>query len=110
MRKLVEFPLEEGGSVFVEAESLGGEATRGMRPRELAGEASQTLEAALTRVQPAAVAIVDRLRALADAPDEIEVEFGITLSAELGAFVAKASGDANFRVSLRWKRNSGASV
>lgn len=108
MRKLVEFPLEEGGSVFVEAdaESFTGEVTRGMRPRELASEAGQTLEASLARVQPAAVAIVDRLRALADAPEEIQVEFGITLSAELGAFVAKASGDANFRVSLRWKRDS----
>lgn len=112
MRKLVEFPLENGGSVYVEAESdsLGGEVTRGMRSSELAGEASQTLEAALSRVQPAAVAIVDRLRALADAPEEIGVEFGIQLSAEVGAFVAKASGDANFRVSLRWKRDRGTSV
>ena len=61
-------------------------------------------------MQPAAVALVDRLRDLADAPEEIEVEFGIQLSAELGAFVAKASGDANFRVSMRWKRDGGASV
>jgi len=112
MRNLVEFPLEKGGSIYVEAESdsLGREATRGMRPSELAGEASQTLEAALARVQPAAVAIVDRLRGLADAPDEIEVEFGIQLSAEVGAFVAKASGDANFRVLLRWKRGPGDAV
>ena len=112
MQKLVEFPLEKGGSVYVEAESdsLGGEITRGMRPRELAGEASQTFEAALARVEPAATAIVDRLRDLADAPDEIRVEFGIRLSAELGAFVAKASGDANFRVSLRWKRDGGTSI
>ena len=107
MRRLVEFPLENGSSVYVEAESLAGEATRGMRTRQLAGEASQTFEAALERVQPAAVAIVERLRGLTDAPEEIEVEFGIQLSAELGAFVAKASGDANFRVSLRWKRDSG---
>jgi hypothetical protein len=110
LRRLVEFQLEGGGSVFVEAEPLAGEVTRGIKPRELAGEASQTLEAALSHVQPAAVAIVGRLRDLAEAPDEIEVEFGIQLSAELGAFVAKASGDANFRVSLRWKRDSHPSV
>ena len=61
-------------------------------------------------MQPAAVAIVDRLRGLADAPDEISVEFGVQLSAEVGAFVAKASGDANFRVYLHWKRDSGTSV
>ena len=108
MRKLVEFPLEDGSSVYVEAESLAGEATRGMGTRQLAVEASQTFEAALGRVQPAAVAIVERLRGLADAPEEIDSDqFGIQLSAGLGAFVAKASGDANFRVSLRWKRDSG---
>lgn len=104
MRKLVEFPLEDGGSVYVEAESPAGEVTRGMRARELAGEASQTLESALASVQPAAVAIVERLRGLADTPDEIQLRFGIQLSAEVGAFVAKASGDANFSVTLRWKR------
>jgi len=110
LRKLVEFPLEDGGSIYVEAESHAGEVTRGMRPRELAGEASQTLEAALARVQPAALAIVQRLRGVADAPQEITVSFGIQLSAEVGAFVAKATGDANFHVSLLWKRESHDSV
>jgi NTP-dependent ternary system trypsin peptidase co-occuring protein len=104
LRKLVEFKLEDGGSVYVEAEAPAGEITRGMRQGELAAEASKTLEAALASVQPAAVAIVERLRGLADTPDEIQVGFGIQLSAEFGAFVAKASGDANFSVTLHWKR------
>jgi Trypsin-co-occurring domain 1 len=110
LRKLVEFPLEDGGSVYVEAEAPAGEVTRSMRSGDLAGEASQTLEAALASVQPAAVAIVERLRGLADSPDEIDLRFGIQLSAQFGAFVAKASGDANFSVTLRWKREPGSPV
>jgi hypothetical protein len=106
----VEFPLEGGGSVVVEAEGPAGEVTRGLHAADLPAQTKETFEAALARVQPAAVAIVDRLRSLADAPDEIEVEFGVTLSAEFGAFVAKAAGDANFRISMRWKRDSPATV
>jgi hypothetical protein len=104
LRRLVEFPLEDGSSVFIEAESVSGEVTRGGRAGALAVEAGETFEGALARVQPAATAIVERLRGLADGPEEIEVEFGIQLSAEVGAFVAKAAGEANFRVAMRWKR------
>jgi Trypsin-co-occurring domain 1 len=105
VRSLIEFRLEDGTSVFVEAESSGREAVRGGRAGGLAMEAGETFESALARVQPAAFAIVELLRAISDAPEEIEVEFGIQLSAEVGAFVARASGDANFRVALRWSRN-----
>jgi hypothetical protein len=106
LRKLVEFRLEDGSSLLVEAESADREITRGGRAEGLTVEASESFEGALRRVQPAAVAIVERLRGLSDAPEEIEVEFGIQLSAEVGAFVARAAGEANFRVALRWSRNS----
>jgi hypothetical protein len=112
--RLVEFPLEGGGSVFVEVDpSLGrtGAVTRGLgRPStsEIAERASETLETALARVQPAAAAIVGRLRRLEQVPDEIEVEFGIQLSAQLGAVVAQTAGEANFSVRLRWRRDPAA--
>jgi Trypsin-co-occurring domain 1 len=57
-------------------------------------------------VQPAAQALISRLRALADAPDEVGVEFGLELSAEAGAFIAAASSTANFKVTLSWHRSS----
>jgi hypothetical protein len=49
--------------------------------------------------------MVTRLRGLSDAPDEIEIEFGIQLSAEFGVIVAHTAGQANFRVALRWRRD-----
>lgn len=110
MRRYVEFPLEAGGSIVVEAEELSTSVTRGLRPTDLSERAGETFEAALAHVRPAAVTIVERLRELVDPPDEIDVEFGIRLSAEFGAIVAKAAGDANFRVTMRWKRAAPPSV
>jgi hypothetical protein len=118
MTRLVEFPLETGGSVIVEVDDRGirdervvrgGLGERG-RPVEIAARAGETLEAAFGRIQPAAGAMVSRLRRLTDAPEEIEIEFGIQLSAELGVIVAHTAGEANFRVRLRWKRDERQAV
>jgi len=74
-------------------------ADRGCRRR-----AGQTFEAALDKIRPAAQAIIQKLRALHDPPDEIEVEFGLKLNAQAGAFIAAAGTEANYRVTLTWKR------
>jgi Trypsin-co-occurring domain 1 len=103
MRQLVEFPVEGGGTLVAEVEVDSRGPTRGLgRAGELTVTASETVQDALTRVQPAAASLIARLRDLVDPPDEVELEFGIKLSAEFGAIVAKAAGDANFTVRLRW--------
>jgi NTP-dependent ternary system trypsin peptidase co-occuring protein len=104
--QLVEFPLEGGGSVFVEVDevrSTDGSIRRGLSPTDLVGKADETVEAAFARVKPAAVALVNSLRDLVDAPDEIQLTFGIRLSGEVGAVIAKTSADANFEVQMSWK-------
>jgi hypothetical protein len=105
---LVEFPLEGGGSVVVEVEErrapVGVTRGGGIGTGEIAVRAGETMESALGRIQPAAAAIVERLRGAAEGPDGIEIEFGIKLSAEVGAIVAHTAGEANFKVTLRWSR------
>jgi len=102
--ELIEFPLEDGSSLWVEV----SEATpRGLTPAargDLPVRATQTFEAALEKVRPAAQAIIQKLRSLHDAPDEIEVEFGLKLSAEAGAVIAAGGVEANYKVTLKWKR------
>lgn len=83
-----------------------GEPTRGLRPADVAERAGETFESAFARVRPVAEAIVNGMRRVADSPDEIEVEFGVKVNAEAGAIVAKAAGEANFTIKLRWKRAS----
>jgi hypothetical protein len=104
--ELVEFPLEGGGSVFVEVEGpfgVGREPTRGLgRPTELTVAAGKSFQEAFSRIQPAAAVVIEQLRGLVDPPDDIEVEFGIQLNAEFGAVVAKGGAEANFRVRMQW--------
>jgi Trypsin-co-occurring domain 1 len=103
VRGLIDFPLEDGGSVLVEADDLAdGPALRGRTSAPSIGEASETLETALGQLAPATRAVLAQLRTLADAPESIEVEFGIRLSAEAQVIIARGSAEANFRVVLRW--------
>ena len=103
MAQLVEFPLEDGGSVPVAIDfDLSSGITRGWGDRQVV-QAQQSFEQAIARVHPAVRVMVTRLRELADAPDEVHVEFGLELSAAAGAFIAAASSSGNFRVSMTWK-------
>jgi hypothetical protein len=107
-RQLVEFPLQDGGTVLVLVDDgAPGEVTRGWADREtrVVEQAQQTFEQAVGRVQPAVQGLLKQLRSLADTPEQIQVEFGLQLSAEVGAFVAGASTTGNFKVSMTWRRD-----
>ncbi len=106
MKRLIEFPLEDGTAILVEADVP---EEPGMVPAMRGGpgmpeKAGQTFEAALDKIRPAAQTIIQKLRALHDPPDQIQVEFGLKLNAQAGAFIAAAGTEANYRVTLTWKR------
>jgi hypothetical protein len=113
MVRLPEYPLEAGGSVLIQVEDGHGgdvEVTRGWgdRDRRVVEQARESFEQAVARVQPAVQGLVAQLRSLADSPDEISVEFGLELSAEVGAFVAGASTKGNFKVTMTWNSHGGS--
>jgi NTP-dependent ternary system trypsin peptidase co-occuring protein len=109
-KRLVEFTLADGGTVLVQVDddpASQGDVTRGWGDRQQAvvQQAQQTFEQAVSRVQPAIQGLLHQLRSLAETPEEIQVEFGLQLSAEVGAFVAGASTTGNFKVSMTWERS-----
>jgi hypothetical protein len=102
MAYLVEFPVAEGETIVVEMDDdqLAGFAPAAVNPGEVALVAAGSLEAAIDRLLPALRSIGARLRTLT--PDELTVELGVKLTAEAGVVVAKAAGEANFTVTLKW--------
>jgi len=106
MKRLIEFPLQDGGSILVEVDepTPQGGVVKAARPGEIAEKAKETLEDALDKIKPAAQSIIAKLRSLHDEPDEIGVEFGIKLNAAAGAFVASAGVEANYKVTLKWAK------
>lgn len=107
MKRLISMPLEAGGSVLIEVEEDAGAAvTRGLHPSEVIETVGKSFEAAIEAIKPAALAVATRLRNFADAPEDIEVEFGLKFAGQAGAFIASASTEAQFRVKLVWKGKS----
>jgi hypothetical protein len=109
VKRLVDFPLEQGGSILVEVDEVSaGPAMRGLgkdRPT-ITDRTNQTFEEATATVVPAASGLLSRLRAAHDPAEEISIEFGVQLSAQTGAFIASAAVEANFRVSMTWRHGS----
>jgi hypothetical protein len=64
--------------------------------------ARQPLEAALAQVKPALDAALGVVRGMAVRPHQVEVEIGVTLTAEAGAVVARTSAQGHLTVKLIW--------
>ena len=108
MAEIVEYPLEGGGVLLVQSASLDvGRGDLGLASpvEERVKKAKETLESALDQVAPALESVASRLRNLS--PDNLTVEFGLTLTAETGVVVAKGSAEVHFTVTLAWSKDSG---
>lgn len=89
-----------------DAELPGDLPLASTRPGEVVARARQSLEQALDQVTPAMRAMLDRLVAMS--PDEVSVEFGLTLGVETGVVIAKGTSEMHFAVTLTWKRPGSA--
>ncbi|MFD8565408.1 CU044_2847 family protein [Streptomyces sp. NPDC057694] len=96
----VHFVLADGETtVLVSAPRLGtGAAGTGDRMRR----AQQSLRDALAPITSAAAEVISEFRAHAERPEEIEVSFGVTLDASLGAIISSAKASTHLDVRLRW--------
>jgi hypothetical protein len=109
MPRYAEFPVEGGGAIVVEvdgpADWLAGDrpTTRGLGGGEVVARTEASFDEAIARIQPVASSLIRSLRDAVDPPDSVDIEFGVQMSADLGAFIAKASAGANFKVALHWK-------
>src|SRR5215204_7750484 len=110
MKRLVEFTSESGEPIMVEvedAELAGGATRRGLSSSSVVERAQTSFEDALEKAQPMASGLVSKLRSITDSPDEVQVEFGLSLSANAGAIlVAGASAGANYKVTVKWTKTS----
>ncbi|MYW16491.1 hypothetical protein GT045_15670 [Streptomyces sp. SID486] len=101
MDGLVEFRTEDGALVVVEDVGTRSGArlvSRGDGP----AQAARTFEGALDGVRAAAAAALRVFRDGSLRPDSVEIEFGVRLSAEAGAVIAKGSAEGHLVVKLNW--------
>lgn len=108
MGDLLAFTSEDGGGVvYVEAADADRPVTRGGTIGSNVIEAGQSLEQVVGRIGPIVQSMVAEIRRSAEWPDEVEVEFAVKISADSNLVIAKAGGEANFRIALRWGDRGG---
>lgn len=114
MRDLVKFDLPGGGRLYAEMarDAVSGVDRTGEQDMGLGQgfrriiEAGEVLADSLNDFAPAAAAMLDQLRKLS--PHEITVEFGLSLSAEVGIVVASSKGIGHLQVRLHWDASDDA--
>ncbi|MFJ9693906.1 CU044_2847 family protein [Kitasatospora sp. NPDC101183] len=107
MTYFVELPVTAAGSdapetVRVEIAQVGEGLVQVSRPGQVVARATRSLGDMLAGIRPVAQNFVEGFHGLAHAPDEISIEFGLSLSAEADVVISSTSAEANFKVSLTW--------
>ncbi|MEH1167295.1 CU044_2847 family protein [Micromonospora sp. CPCC 205539] len=103
MTELRRFELDGGGSVVVEVDGKPG-VTSASPAGKVVREARATFDRALGEVRDAASAALRQFQSMAHRPDEIEITFGVQLTAEAGAVIARTGVQGQLSVTVRWQR------
>ncbi|GAA2980134.1 hypothetical protein JCM13580A_24580 [Streptomyces drozdowiczii] len=105
MTNVVRVPLEGGGAIHFEAATAMEGPVKAGRVGDAIRELPQTLNESLVVVREASREIMTQLRA--GGPSEAEVEFGLDLSASMGAIITKSEAAVHFKVRLLWRSGDG---
>lgn len=104
MPSLVRVPLEGGGAILLEAvedtPEFDGPVQAG-RVGDAVRELPRTLQQSLVPVRETARAVLDQLRQAG--PREVEVEFGVNLSAKAGAVISAGEAAVHLKVRVVWE-------
>lgn len=106
MKQIIEFPLEDGTSILVEVNEPVEDDRISLGDR-VVQTAQYTIESALDRIKPLTSAIMTKVQSLNEPADEVEIKFGIKMSAELGAVIAAGNAEVNYEITLKWNKGNG---
>jgi hypothetical protein len=108
MKYLLEIPVASGDrppvTVGVEIEATADGPVKVSRPGQVVARATHSLGEMLAGIRPVAESFIEGFSGMTEVPDEIGLEFGLSLSADANLVVASTSAGANFNVSLTWHR------
>jgi len=96
------FTINPNDPVLVEFETKRGTQKTARGTDDLPEKSEKALEKSMNTIHNMADRMVNAVSDLKLKPSSFELAFGIKLTAETGALIAKAGGEANFNVKLTW--------
>lgn len=100
MHSLARIPLEGGGAVLVEAGPEVDGPVKAGRVADAVRDLPRTMQDVMGPIGDTARAVLEQLRQAG--PDEVEVEFGVDLSAQVGAVITKGESAVHLKVRVLW--------
>lgn len=107
MDGLVQFTTDGGAHVVLADVDDDGSGARLVSRGDGPALAARTFEASLGPVRTAAESALRVFRDGELAPDSVEIEFGVRMTAEAGAVIVKGSGEGHLLVRLSWSPERG---
>lgn len=109
MKPLIKFPLDGDDSILVEVEELPAtdvddDLVANYPGQQVIVQAQTSFGDAMDKIKPIAANIIRQVRELKDSPDEVEVKFGVKMTAEMGIVIASANVEGNYEITLKWKK------
>jgi len=109
MKRLIEFDLGDGTSIWVEAEEPepeGGTVRAGRLGDVLQKvKAKVTFDEALNTACAATEKVITKLRGLSEQPNEVQLEFGFNFNADIGIYIGSVTAETNYKVTMTWSGN-----
>lgn len=103
MTALMEFSTDSGATVTVEVDRhTQGAQLVALGDDNTLARAGRTFDSALTGIRSAAESALAVFRDGALKPDGVELEFGVKITAEAGAVIAKSAVEGHLTVKLSW--------
>lgn len=98
MSKLVSFESEYG-EIIIESDERGVTRSGGEN------RSAKKFEEAISIIETIGNAIVSKVKAIKESPDEVSIEVGLKFSVEAGAIIAKTSTEGSIVLTLNWKND-----
>ena len=113
MSRLISFDAD-GETVVYEVEETNSYVSNhedvvtrsGQASKSLIEKSNVSLNETIERIKPATNKLLSTVRHLHETPQEIEVTFGVKLTAKAGVVIALGGVEAHYVVKITWKENS----
>ncbi|GAA1859849.1 CU044_2847 family protein [Asanoa iriomotensis] len=108
MRQAIPLRLSSGGQVWVDIGEEQGVVRVGTSPGETLAKATASVAEVFDDIRDAADDALSAMIEMKSVPSKIEIVFGVALTAEANAVIAKAGAQANMTITVAWERDLGA--
>lgn len=106
-KQLVEFELEGGSKFLVEVEESEDTSSAIEKVALPSGKeitkAQKTFSEAIDNIKPIVASLTNKFTDLS--PKEMEVKFGVKLSADAGGILTSVGGEVTFEVTVKWSQD-----